>query len=829
MNFLELFRRLVFTQVLLGIVAFGMAEPNPALLLVAGALGALSWYVTEGPTGRPLPRWTINLGALAAVAWLMVELLREQVAIFHVVIAMGHFILWLQVLMLYASKTNRDYAQMLVLSLLLMVTASVLPSGMSMIYGAMLAAYCVLALFVVLLFQLKLASDAVHEANVKSAPPRRWVSEPKAVVGRGFRWQFRGTALLLGLFSGGIAIVVFVLVPRLPDATWANETSMAAGREAGFAKEVRLGEGSLGGGSREPVLHVSFAVDGTNVGADGMTWLLRGAVMDVYDRGVWRCGRRTAEAVIAKTVPRDTGLQLAPTAEGTALVEATVTMRAGGNDALFVVYPTAWIGGAALEKVDFNPVLQLLSSPQRLGPGQTYVTRAPTAPTPGFFEGYPQPEAALDDRLPPQRWRGRELAGLGTPTPPASPSGATPFNPGPEGGQVGTLSQDGDNDEARRWTPRTLRLPEPVRQRLQPLALRVLKDAGVERRLAAESAVVLEHDAPLSEEQVRLREWEDVQAARALAEHLRKQYTYSLQSSALDRVPQDPLLEFLFTTRSGHCELFAAALAALCRSIDIPARVVTGYVAAEYNPIGGYYIVRQSNAHAWTEVYLGRQGWRTYDATPPALVELEHRGVSGWTTSLRQLYDYLEYTWLATVVGYDVRTRAALVDNLQQTVSRMTNDEGNWFGKTIAFLRDLPELWRLDMLSYSLLGVICFFIILGCLTLIRILVIRRRRLVALQLHTLPRGARRALARRLGFYLRMLDMLERHGYLRPLWQSPASFAKELSEVNPLRFDPVVALTELFYEIRFGHREMDADRRDRVRAHLRQLENALATPG
>ncbi len=73
---------------------------------------------------------------------------------------------------------------------------------------------------------------------------------------------------------------------------------------------------------------------------------------------------------------------------------------------------------------------------------------------------------------------------------------------------------------------------------------------------------------------------------------------------------------------------------------------------------------------------------------------------------------------------------------------------------------------------------------------------------------------------------MLEMLERHGYVRPQWQSPFSFARELADANPMRFDPVVTLTELFYEIRFGHRDLDDDRRQQIRAHLKQLEHALA---
>src|SRR5690606_3214903 len=106
----------------------------------AGAVGTLSWYVTEGPSGRPLPRWVMNIGALAAVGWLVFDLYRQQ----DVVLAMGHFTMWLQILLLYTQKSNREYGQLLVLSLLQMVGASVV--SVSMLYGLLLAAYSVLAL-----------------------------------------------------------------------------------------------------------------------------------------------------------------------------------------------------------------------------------------------------------------------------------------------------------------------------------------------------------------------------------------------------------------------------------------------------------------------------------------------------------------------------------------------------------------------------------------------------------------------------------------------------------------------------------------------------------
>src|SRR5690606_21585130 len=70
------------------------------------------------------------------------------------------------------------------------------------------------------------------------------------------------------------------------------------------------------------------------------------------------------------------------------------------------------------------------------------------------------------------------------------------------------------------------------------------------------------------------------------------------------------------------------------------------------------------------------------------------------------------------------------------------------------------------------------------------------------------------------------MLERHGYHRPIWQSPADFAKSLIEKDGDRFMPVSSLTDIFYEIRFGYRTLDENRLERVRNEMRHLDEALA---
>jgi transglutaminase-like putative cysteine protease len=99
---------------------------------------------------------------------------------------------------------------------------------------------------------------------------------------------------------------------------------------------------------------------------------------------------------------------------------------------------------------------------------------------------------------------------------------------------------------------------------------------------------------------------------RALAYFNDQPFHYTLLPPALGSNPTD---EFLFETRSGFCEHYASAFALLMRVAGIPSRIVVGYLGADYNRISGFYLVRQSEAHAWTEVWLDGEGWVRVDPT----------------------------------------------------------------------------------------------------------------------------------------------------------------------------------------------------------------------
>ncbi len=158
--------------------------------------------------------------------------------------------------------------------------------------------------------------------------------------------------------------------------------------------------------------------------------------------------------------------------------------------------------------------------------------------------------------------------------------------------------------------------------------------------------------------------------AEALEAHLVGSYTYSLDF--VGRTGQRPIEDFLFKYKTGHCEYFASAMVLMLRSQGIPARLATGYLGGEFNPLEGYYIVRQWNAHAWVEAFLPGEGWAVFDPTPPAGRPARSR--SGLLAALGQAYDYLVFRWDRYVITYGFGDQLRIFLKARELWSRFWDD-----------------------------------------------------------------------------------------------------------------------------------------------------------
>lgn len=165
---------------------------------------------------------------------------------------------------------------------------------------------------------------------------------------------------------------------------------------------------------------------------------------------------------------------------------------------------------------------------------------------------------------------------------------------------------------------------------------------------------------------------------KALALFSSADFAYTLQPPLLG---QNSIDDFLFQSKRGFCEHYAASFVVLMRAAGIPARVVTGYQGGEQNPLDGFLVIRQSDAHAWTEVWLENRGWIRIDPTAvvspsrvdngisaampsgeplPALIQIR----SDWLRNLRHRWEAANNAWNQHILGYDLKRQQELLSRL---------------------------------------------------------------------------------------------------------------------------------------------------------------------
>jgi transglutaminase-like putative cysteine protease len=170
-----------------------------------------------------------------------------------------------------------------------------------------------------------------------------------------------------------------------------------------------------------------------------------------------------------------------------------------------------------------------------------------------------------------------------------------------------------------------------------------------------------------------------------LAKFHEEEYFYTLEPPALGSNPVD---RFIFDTRRGFCEHYASAFAVMMRAAGIPSRIVLGYQGGEMNPMGRYLIVRQADAHAWTEIWLPNRGWYRVDPTAAVAPERIESGISGamlsgvgaswglatpiaFLHSIGLTWDALNAKWNDWILGYGPEKQESFLEWLGM-------DEPDW-------------------------------------------------------------------------------------------------------------------------------------------------------
>lgn len=263
----------------------------------------------------------------------------------------------------------------------------------------------------------------------------------------------------------------------------------------------------------------------------------------------------------------------------------------------------------------------------------------------------------------------------------------------------------------------------------------------------------------------------------ALAYFAKQPFYYTRTPPALGDNPVD---EFLYESRRGFCEHFATAFVTLMRAADVPARVVTGYQGGELNELGDYLIVRQSNAHAWAEVWLDGQGWIRVDPTaaiPPERV----------LTSL----DTARFRTTDPAAGRDADmtlfTRSLL--KLRHGWDAINNGWNQW---VLGFDRErqarLLRALGLEDLSWRRLITLMMILLFSGLALIALFVLVRR--------PPPRDPV------LRLYQRFCRKLDRAGIVRRAAEGPRDFATRVAAYRTDLAAQVEGITALYESLRYG---------------------------
>jgi transglutaminase-like putative cysteine protease len=285
--------------------------------------------------------------------------------------------------------------------------------------------------------------------------------------------------------------------------------------------------------------------------------------------------------------------------------------------------------------------------------------------------------------------------------------------------------------------------------------------------------------------------------AKAIESQLQADYGYSLQMRAGG---PDPLADFLFNVKAGHCEYFSTAMAVMLRTRGIAARVVNGFLPGEYNEAAGAYTVRQSDAHSWVEVYFPEsQVWVTFDPTPAA--GRTEPVSTGFAAQLGKYAEALQLIWLQYVVGYDKQEQRSLATSLHNQL----------FVYRRALMQIVADA-REAITSRG--GAIALIGLAGMAAFLLLFVIRRvRRFGWRRGLTLSKRQPNKETSAVVFYERLLALLARRGVKRDPDLTPLEFASGLD------FQPALAITRAYNRVRFGGQELSP-------AELREIEQALA---
>jgi transglutaminase-like putative cysteine protease len=303
--------------------------------------------------------------------------------------------------------------------------------------------------------------------------------------------------------------------------------------------------------------------------------------------------------------------------------------------------------------------------------------------------------------------------------------------------------------------------------------------------------------------------------AIALEQYLRTNYSYSLLLRGTPN-SKDPLAMFLFDVRAGHCEYFASSMTIMLRQLGIPARLVNGFRTGEYNSIGDNWTVRQYHAHSWVEAYFPPYDWIEFDPTP---TDPGHPK-TGFVRLISDLTDAIDLWWWEGILNYDSSKQYRVLSVLRAALEKCRYSVESLFAHAYEKGRMHISMIRTRNLASAFAK--GWIVWAALIPLAVLLLVRRwrRRIFGRIKRALHHGNSKTVA--VSFFTEALHLLGDRGLKLGRGQTAMEFARSLHGQPP--GDPFLALTQMYYSIRFGPPDLPFNHAE-AQAQLCLLRNSL----
>jgi hypothetical protein len=321
---------------------------------------------------------------------------------------------------------------------------------------------------------------------------------------------------------------------------------------------------------------------------------------------------------------------------------------------------------------------------------------------------------------------------------------------------------------------------------------------------------------------------------KAIESWLKNEFNYTLDNRDVDR-SAEPVLDFLTRRKHGHCEYFASSLVLLAQSLGYDARVVAGFKDGEYNSFGDYYVVRNCDAHAWSEVLIPDVGWMRFDPTPPAredFLQKSERGAFKW---FWDIVDLMQYSWTDNLDISEGGNRDKFMKGLHQQMMGPEEDveDNSW---------SLRQLWRwvvglVKGRSYKSVFVQVLHFILA-LSLLGISLFLLRIFVDVAFiawDTIKEMVHRRWEKRyglirycpVGFYRKLLLWLAVRGVVRQRYETSDEFVNRVGQIRPDIEKELRFITRVYQAVRFGKKRVNFEQEDYIAQMIEEIQQAILT--